>query len=145
MVNETAISATISDLKTQAKPNFSSTAIIYEIDRRTLQRRFQGKTASTTMAHLETQGLLDAAQEKILVERINMLSARGLPPTPAMIQNLVQELIKGPVGEHWVNRFINRHNNELASVYLESIDYARRVADNSRHFSHYLMLVSVFF
>ena len=97
------------------------------------------------MAQLEAQGLLDYAQERVLVERINTLSTRGIPPTPAIVQNLVQELTKAPVGEHWVSRFVDRHRKELKSVYLDSIDYSRRVADNSRHFSHYFMLVSVLF
>ena len=145
MVNEAAISAAIADLKTQATPNLSNTAIKYQIDRRTLERRFKGKTASRNMAQLEAQGLLDYAQEKILVGRINTLSARGIPPTPVMVHNLVIELTGAPVGEHWIRRFVERHRNELASVYLDSIDYSRRVADNSRHFSHYFMLVSVSF
>ena len=143
MVNEAAISAAIADLKTQAKPNYDATAKKHNIDRNTLRRRFEGKTASATMAHLEAQGLLDNALERVLVERINTLSARGLPPTPAIVRNLVQELTRRPVGEHWVSRFTKRHDNELASVYLDSIDYARRVADNSRHFNHYFILVRV--
>ena len=145
MVNEAAISAAIADLKTQATPNYDATAKKFNIDRNTLRRRFQGKTAPRTMAQVESQGLLDIAQEKMLVERINTLSARGLPLTPKMVENLVQELIKGHVGEDWVRRFIKRHENKLASLYLDSIDYVRRVADNSRHFSHYFMLVSILF
>ena len=145
MVNEAAISAAIADLKTQATPNLRNTAIKYQIDHRTLERRFKGKTASRNMAQLEAQGLLDYAQEKVLVERINTLSARSIPPTPAMVHNLVVELTGAPVGEHWVRRFVERHRNELASVYLDSIDYSRRVADNSRHFNHYFILVSISF
>ena len=139
MVHEAAISAAIIDLKSQAAPNYAATAKKFNIDRNTLQRRFESQTTSNSMAHIESQGLLDTAQERVLIECINKLSARGLPPTPGIIENLVQEFIKRPVGKHWVSRLIQRHKNEPASVYLDNIDYTRRIADNSRHFNHYLL------
>ena len=55
------------------------------------------------------------------------------------------ELSGEPVGGNWVTRFVERHDDELCNIYLESIDYARRVADNSKHFKHYFELVSVLF
>ena len=145
MVNEAAISAAIADLKTQIKPNYDATAKKFNIKRDTLRRRFKGQTVPNSTARLESQGLLDIAQEQALIERINTLSARGLPPTPKIVRNLVQELTGGPIGDHWVTRFTKRHDDKLASIYLDSIDYSRRVADNSRHFSHYFMLVSISF
>lgn len=141
MVNEAAISAAIADLKTQATPNYAETARKFNIDRNTLRRRFKGQTVPNSTARLDGQGLLDSTQEQALVERINTLSARGMPPTPKMVENLVRELTQQPIGKHWVRRFIKRHKDELDSVYLDSIDYARRVADNSRHFEHYFELV----
>ena len=145
MVNEAAISAAIADLKTQTTPNYGATAKKYNISRDTLRRRYKGETTSRSEAHLEAQGLLSNAHEKALVERINILSARGIPPTPAVVRNLVIELTGALVGEHWVSRFVERHRDQLYSVYLDSIDYSRRVADNIKHFSHYFMLVSVSF
>ena len=73
--------------------------------------------------HLEAQGLPTSVEEEVLVARINLLSARGLPLTPAMIGNLVCEIIKGHVGERWVDRFIKRHKDVLTSVYLTAIDH----------------------
>ena len=145
MVNEAAISAAIADLKTQPTPNYGATAKKYNISRDTLRRRYKGETTSRSEAHLEAQGLLSNAHENALVECINILSARGIPPTPAVVKNLVIELIGAPVGEHWVSRFVERHKNQLYSVYLDSINYSWRVADNSRHFNYYFMLVSVSF
>ena len=78
------------------------------------------------------------------MDRINTLSTRGIPPTPAFVENLVQELIKVSVGDRWVSRFVERHHDELESIFLDSIDYARRVADNSRYFKHYFERVSVY-
>ena len=80
--------------------------------------------------------------ERVLVERINTLSARGMPPIPQFVNNLVMELSGSPVGPHWVSRFVKRHKKEICSIYLDSIDSARHVADNSKHFRHYYDLVS---
>ena len=145
MVNETAILAAIADLKTQAKLNYDATAKKHNVDRNTLRRRFKGETTSVAEAHSENLKLLSNAEERALVDRVNTLSARGIPPTPRMLTNIVQELTNGPVGDHWVSRFVKRYKNELCSFYLDSIDHAKRVADNSRHFEHYFMLVSFLF
>ena len=32
------------------------------------------------------------------------------------------------MGHNWVSRFVKRHNNKLYSIFLDSIDYARRIA-----------------
>ena len=145
MVNEAAISAAIDDLRTQAVPNFLTISIKHQVDRKTLQRRFEGTSTSRSDAQLEAQGLLTKAQERVLVDRINTLSTRGIPPTPAFVENLVQELIKAFVGDRWISRFVKRHQDELESIFLDSIDYARRVADNSRQFKHYFECVSTCF
>ena len=137
MVNEAAIAEAIADLNTQESPNFAATAKKYKIDRCTLQRRFTGKHAEIRKAHLETQGKLTAAMERVLVERINTLSARGMPPTVQFVKNLVAEMVREEVGKHWVPRFVRRHEDELEIAFLEGIDYARRIADNSRHFRYY--------
>ena len=143
MVNEIALAEAIADLKSQSNRNFRTTAEKHHVDRKTLQRRFEGTTASNRTAHLEAQGHLTPAQEKILIDRINELSIRGIPPTPQFVENLVAEFINEYVGEHWVNCFVKRHDDQLETIFLDSIDYARRVADNSRHFQHYFMLVGI--
>ena len=101
MVNEAAISAAIVDLKTRSKPNYDATAKKHNIDRSTLRRRLEGKTTSSAMAQLEPRGLLDNnTLERVLIERIKTLWARGPPPTPAIVRNLVRELTQKAVGEH---------------------------------------------
>ena len=137
MVNEAAIAEAITDWETQESSNYSGTAKKYETDRKTLQRRFLGESGPNWRAHLESQGNLTPAQEEVLVDRINTLSARGLPPTPQFVKNLVQKMVQKVVGDHWMIRFVQRHDDTLESIYLDSIDYARRVADNARHFKHY--------
>ena len=82
MVNSKAISAAIADLRSQKKPNFYGTAKKYNIDRTTLRRRFQGKQGPSGISKLETQGKLTTIMEEIFVDYINILSGRGMPPTP---------------------------------------------------------------
>lgn len=52
------------------------------------------------MGHVETQGLQSTAQEEALIERINALSSRSLPPTLEMVQNLVEDLVQAPARDH---------------------------------------------
>ena len=48
------------------------------------------------------------------------------------------------VRDRWINRFIERHYNELKNIFLNNINYARRVTDNSRYFKYYFERVSVY-
>lgn len=141
MVNEATIFAAITELKTQARKNYTKTARKFNIDRNTLRRRYEGKQAPRNVAQVEAQGLFDINQETALIERINILSHRGMPLISKFVENLVREMTQEYVGENWINRFIKRYNNVLNSVYLDSIDYSRRVADNSRYFEHYFKIV----
>lgn len=143
MVNIEAISKAIDDLNSQKTPNVRATAEKYNIARSTLQDRFNGKSVSYSEARSRSTMLLTNAQESVLTNHINELSARGLHVTPQLLENLVVEIIRRPIGERWVERFCKRHGTELKSIYLRSIDQARHVADNSRHFQHYFDTVSL--
>ena len=143
MTNNDAILKAIDDLNSQEIPNVNATAKKYNLVQSTLQRRFNKQTVSYSEARSRTAILLSAAQESVLIEYINKLSARGLHLTPQLLENLVVEIIRRPVGERWVERFYKRHSTELKSIYLRSIDQARYVTDNSRHFQHYFDIVSV--
>ena len=144
MVNLKAISAAIADLNSQKTPNFYATAKKHNIDRNTLRRRFLGESQPAGISKLEAQGKLTMIMEEILIERINVLLGRGMPPTPQFVCNLVVELSGEPVGKNWITRFVKRHDDVFCSVFFNSINYARRVADNSRHFKHYFKLVYFF-
>ena len=137
-----AIEQAINDLNSQEAPNIRETAKKYNIVHSTLLRRFKGQTVSYGEARSRSIMLLTTAQESVLIEHINELSARGLHLTPQLLENLVVEIIRRPIGERWVERFCKRHDNELKSIYLRGIDQARHIADNSRHFQHYFDTVS---
>ena len=111
MVNEAAISAAIADLKTQVTPNHEATAKKYNINKDTLRCCFKSKSILKNTAQLEAQKLLSNAYEKAFVEYINTLSAQRIPPTSAIIKNLIVKLTKVLVGEHWVFYFVKKHKN----------------------------------
>ena len=140
--NNEAILEAIDDLRSQEVPNVRATARKHEIVQPTLQRRFNHQTVSYAEARSRSTMLLTNAQESVLVEHINKLCARGMHPTPQIVESLVVEIVGHSIGERWVERFCNRYKNELKSVYLRSIDQSRHVADNSKHFQHYFDQVS---
>ena len=82
MVNEAAIEAAIADLESQKAPNYAATARKFYIDRKTLTRRYEGKTVSNSEAHSRNQKLLTNAQETVLIKHIRKLSNRGIYYTP---------------------------------------------------------------
>ena len=61
-------------------------------------------------------------QEEALIQQINRLTDRGMPPTSGMVRNLAEEVIGRPVGKNWTGDFVKRYKNRLTSVYLRNID-----------------------
>ena len=95
---------------------FSSRQIArdYHCSRATLARRHQSVSASrSTMA--ENQQALHPQQELELLRYIKRLTRQGLPPTRAMIRNFASQIAQREVGVRWVDRFVQRHPDELIS------------------------------
>jgi len=82
----------IADLESQSRINYAATAKKYHIDRTTLARRYRGETGTKEEATSNSHKTLTDLQEKTLVKRINILSTRGMPPTPQIVKNLAEEL-----------------------------------------------------
>lgn len=141
MVNEADIQKALDDLESQEVPNYSATAKKFKIDRRTLQRRHKGISKPKESAYSESHMLLTIEEEEVLVQHINNLSDRGLPPTPQILRNLVFEIAKKQPGKNWVAAFCKRHQDKIKSLYLRAIDQTRQVADNSAYFEHFYTTV----
>jgi len=137
MVNEADIQKALDDLESQDVPNYSATAKKFRIDRRTLQRRHKGISKPKELAYSESHMLLTIEEEEALIQHINNLSDRGLPPTPQILRNLVFEIVKKQPGKNWVPTFCKRHQDKIKSLYLRAIDQTRKVADNSAYFEHF--------
>ena len=106
-------------------PNYAEIARKYNLDRTTLSRRHRGKTTSREQYQDQVHQCLTNAQERVLINQINRLTARGIPPTSQMVRNFSEEMIGRAVGKNWVGQFCRRHQSELKSLYLRNIDNAR--------------------
>jgi hypothetical protein len=141
MANNAAMEQALDALKAQEKPNFKKTAEVFGVNRTTLMMRFKGQRVSREEYISTHRKLLTNAQEDELLYHIDQLTLRGLPPTPQMLKNFVEEITKQPVGERWIRRFRQRHANRIDSLYLRAIDQTRKVADNSKYFEHFYRVV----
>jgi Tc5 transposase DNA-binding domain len=145
--NSTLIELAIADLRAQDKPNYRATAKKYALDNNTLRRRFLGLQLSpAASASLHRQRLL-IVQEKALIDQINRLTDRGLPPTSQMVRNLAEEMIQGKVGKNWTGEFVRRHQDVLKSTYLRNIDKQRLKSEYIPSYKYFYDLVplSAFF
>jgi len=82
-------------------------ARIYDVPRGTLTDRYNG-VRTRAEAH-EHEQLLSDSQEEVLVDWIKVMARRGIPMTASMVRDHVADIIGGPVGESWVDRFKKRH------------------------------------
>jgi len=142
LTHDARIELGIGDLESQAKPNYRATAKKYEVNYTTLRRRFLRQQSSRQVANAKNHQCLTIAQEKVLIQHINKLTDRGLPPTSGIVRNLAEEIIGGtPVGKNWTASFVRRHRDRLRSLYLRNIDNLRTKADYALLFKQYYDLV----
>ena len=141
MSHDARIEAAIAELKPQKRVNYAATARKWKVEPTTLRRRFIGETRSIQEANAESHQKLTSIQEEALIEHINKLTDRGIPPTPQIVKNIAEELAKSKLGPNWVSRFCKRHCSHLASEYLRKIDHKRKVADNFRYFHYFFNTV----
>ncbi|OXV05138.1 hypothetical protein Egran_07094 [Elaphomyces granulatus] len=121
MVSEADIKLALNDLKSHKSPNYTATANKYNVDRNTLSRRYKGICMSNHDEHSAYQNFLPDAQEEVILGYINDLSDRGMPPTPQILENIVIEIVKQPIGRNWITRFCQRYRNEIKKR-LSSLD-----------------------
>lgn len=134
------IDSALNDLRSQDPPKFRPTARKWGVDHVTLIRRFKGLSLSQAEYH-ETRQLLSNAQERVLIDQINELSDRGIPPPNAIVHNMAAEICGKQPGKTWVYEFIQRYSNELTSVILDGFDLSRKNADNYISIKQYFDLV----
>lgn len=130
----------LDELKSQKKPLYRATARKYGCDHQTLRRRHLGIQLPKAEYH-ETQQLLSNAQERVLINYINELNTRGIPPPNCIVHNIAAEICGKQPGKTWVYEFIERHKEELKSVILDGFDLSRKNADNYISIKQYFDLV----
>jgi hypothetical protein len=115
MPNLHRIPKAIAELESLEDPNLTEIAKKYRVTRRTLENRWKGKTVLMQESVSTNQQALTNAQEKALIQLINNLSNRRLPPTTAIVKNLAEEIRGKSVGKNWTASFVHRHRDVLKS------------------------------
>jgi hypothetical protein len=119
----------IAAVKSQESPCLAEIARIHGVSRSALSRRVRSVAKSKAIQY-ENKRLLTDPQERVLVGHINHLIEVGLPPTPAMVCNFAKEIGGKEPGKSWVQRFVERHSDELLRGYLRPLDSARFKAES---------------
>ena len=130
------IEAALDDLRSQKSPNISKTACDHAVSRSTLSKRWNGVHRSKRDGY-ERQQFLSSEQEETLVNYINKLCDRGIPPTTKMVWNFAYEIAKKRPGKNWPERFLKRHEAKLKSCYLTGLDLCRSKADSVKQITLY--------
>jgi hypothetical protein len=132
--------AAIESLKPGEKLVYTDIAAKYGVDRRTLARRHQCVTASSSTKAAD-QRALQPQQELELLQYIKQLTERGLPPTRAMVRRFASDIAKRELGKGWIDRYIKRHDIHLISRWATGIDRSRHQADSQSKYSLYFELL----
>jgi hypothetical protein len=120
--HDTRIELAITDLNRANSASIATVAKRYALQRSTLSRCWHGITSSRAEANSEHHQRLTNSQEEVLIDQINKLTVRKMPPTSHIVRNMAEEIINGPVGKNWTAQFVNRHKDRLTSLYLRNID-----------------------
>jgi hypothetical protein len=145
MTHEERMQKALAELESCSKPNYAALAQKYELDRSTLSRRARGKTTSRQEFQSQVHQCLTNAQERVLINQINRLTERGIPPTSQMVKNFAEEIIGREVGRNWVGQFCRRHQTELKSLYLRNIDNLHVKGEYGPTYKLFYDLVEYFF
>ncbi|KAF2832717.1 hypothetical protein CC86DRAFT_425334 [Ophiobolus disseminans] len=132
--------AAIASLEPGESFSYKQVAQQYGCNRTTLARRHQGVSSLCSTKAADQQALYPQ-QEQELLQYINRLTERGLPPTRAMIRRFGSDIAKRELRKNWVDRYIKRHKVNLISRWATRIDRARHHADSISKYTLYFSLL----
>jgi hypothetical protein len=101
MTDEQAMAKALADLESYSKPNYTAIAKKHGVGRHALSCRHQGQTTSRRDFFSNHKQCLTDIQEGLLIDHINRLTDRGIPPTSQMVKNFAEEMIGRAVGKNW--------------------------------------------
>ncbi|KAI7973275.1 hypothetical protein EIK77_004552 [Talaromyces pinophilus] len=122
------------------KPNISLVARTYGVDQSNLSRRYRGVTGSKE-AQYNNQRLLSNEQSRALINYINQLTERGLPPTNSMLANFARDICGKAPGKNWASRWVKAHSDKIISRYSKPLDSDRKKADSAWKYTLYFELL----
>jgi hypothetical protein len=96
------------------KLSYRAAEKMFNVNKDTLRRRHQGKTRSNA-TEAEDCKLLSSQQEIQLVQYIEKLTRRSIPPTRSIIKNHAAAAGKWEPRDAWVTRFLERNKDHLTS------------------------------
>jgi len=80
-------------------------------------------------------------QEGELLQYIQRLTERGLPPTRQMMRNFASNIAKKDVSMSWVDRFVRNNKDSLISCWSTGLDTNRHNADSEAKYKLYFQLL----
>ena len=92
--------AAIAHLNRQKSVSYAEVAKIYGLDPSTLAHRHKGITVSRTEATSIFRQRLNNTEEDTLLNYIDSLTDKYIPPTIKIIKNLVEEIVKESIGKN---------------------------------------------
>ncbi|KAH7384992.1 hypothetical protein BKA64DRAFT_154593 [Cadophora sp. MPI-SDFR-AT-0126] len=95
-----AISAAIAAIERGEVADYSAAAAKFKCDRTSISKRIRSLTRSRQDTTAFWKQALTHAQEKVLIDRINYLTDRGLPPTSCIVKSLAEEIRGSSVGKN---------------------------------------------
>jgi hypothetical protein len=111
-----------------------------QLHRTTITRRAKGQI-QPRQYYREQCGLLSKAQEKQLLQYIDDLTRKGLPPNHYNVRIFAQNICGKLPGKNWPSKFVQRHRDKITSQYLCGFDLSRKKADNYWLVNNYFELV----
>ena len=122
--------------ESQRPPLSNKEESMNKLHRTTLSRRAKGEIQSRE-DYREHCGLLSRAQKKRLLDYIDELTRRGLPPNHHNVRTFAYNICGKWPGKNWASRFVRDHQDIITSQYLISFDISRKKADNWWLINHF--------
>jgi hypothetical protein len=129
---EAQIQLALSAIQQDATLSIRRAAAIYGVPRKTLGDRRAGRPSRADI--MPNSRKLDKNEEKVIVEHILELDARGFPPRLAAVADMANSLRLernlGPIGTNWPSTFVKRQD-ELKTRFNRKYDYKRALCEDS--------------
>src|ERR1700761_7988751 len=100
-----------------------------KLHRTTLARRAKGQIQSRD-DYREECSLLSRAKQEHLLQYIDKLTRRGLPPDHHNVRVFAYNICGNWPGKNWTSRFVRQYQDRITSQYLVGLNISRKRADN---------------
>ena len=95
-----AVDAAVAAIQRGEFVDYANAAKHFKCSRSAVSRRVRGLTKTKQEANSFWRQCLTIEQEELLIDRINYLTDRAMPPTSHIVRNLAEEIRGGPVGKN---------------------------------------------